>query len=41
MNPTWWKTLREYAEALIVALVLALVIRAFIVQAFKFPPSPC
>ena len=37
MNPTWWKTLREYAEALIVALVLALVIRAFIVQAFKIP----
>ncbi len=28
---------REYAEALIVALVLALVIRTFIVQAFKIP----
>lgn len=29
--------LREYAEALAVALVLALFIRAFIVQAFKIP----
>lgn len=29
--------LREYAEALIVAVLLALVIRAFIVQAFKIP----
>lgn len=28
---------REYAEALIVALVLALIIRTFIVQAFKIP----
>lgn len=28
---------REYAEALIVALVLAMVIRTFIVQAFKIP----
>lgn len=28
---------REYAEALIIALLLALVIRAFIVQAFKIP----
>ena len=30
-------TLREYAEALGVALVLALVIRTFVVQAFKIP----
>jgi signal peptidase I len=30
-------TLREYAEALAVALLLALVIRTFIVQAFKIP----
>src|SRR5689334_5118533 len=30
-------TIREYAEALIVALLLALVIRTFIVQAFKIP----
>lgn len=28
---------REYAEALVVALVLALVIRTFVVQAFKIP----
>ena len=28
---------REYAEALIVALVLALIIRTFVVQAFKIP----
>ncbi|MDH5789950.1 MAG: signal peptidase I, partial [Nitrospinota bacterium] len=28
---------REYAEALIIALVLALLIRTFIVQAFKIP----
>lgn len=32
-KPLW----REYAEALLVALVLALVIRTFIVQAFKIP----
>lgn len=30
-------TLREYAEAIIIALVLALFIRTFIVQAFKIP----
>src|SRR5215472_7189206 len=30
-------TLREYAEALFVALLLALVIRTFVVQAFKIP----
>ena len=29
--------LREYAEALIIALILALLIRTFIVQAFKIP----
>ncbi len=29
--------LREYAEAIIVALLLALIIRAFVVQAFKIP----
>ncbi|MDO5483961.1 MAG: S26 family signal peptidase, partial [Desulfovibrionaceae bacterium] len=28
---------REYAEALLVALVLALVIRTFAVQSFKIP----
>ncbi len=30
-------TFREYAEAIIVALVLALLIRTFVVQAFKIP----
>ena len=30
-------TLREYAEALLIAVVLALFIRTFIVQAFKIP----
>ncbi|HSR11209.1 MAG TPA: signal peptidase I [Thermodesulfobacteriota bacterium] len=30
-------TFREYAEAIIIALVLALVIRTFVVQAFKIP----
>lgn len=29
--------LREYAESIVVAVVLALIIRAFIVQAFKIP----
>lgn len=29
--------LREYAEALIVALILAMIIRTFVVQAFKIP----
>ena len=30
-------TFREYAEAIVVALVLALIIRSFVVQAFKIP----
>lgn len=30
-------TLREYAEAILIALILALVIRTFLVQAFKIP----
>src|SRR6056297_4315817 len=34
---TWQKTFKEYAEALIIALVLAFFIRSFIVQAFKIP----
>ena len=29
--------LREYAEALVIAIVLALIIRMFIVEAFKIP----
>ena len=31
------RLLREYAEAIITALILALIIRAYIVQAFKIP----
>jgi len=37
MNPRWQKVLKEYIEALAVAILLALFIRAFIVQAFKIP----
>jgi signal peptidase I len=33
----WQKTFKEYAEALIIALVLAFFIRSFIIQAFKIP----
>ncbi len=33
VKPLW----REYGEALFVALILALVIRTFVVQAFKIP----
>jgi len=36
MNPTV-KLIKEYVEALIVALVLALFIRTFVIQAFKIP----
>jgi signal peptidase I len=39
-NPKKQKTksvFREYAEAIIIALVLALFIRTFVVQAFKIP----
>ncbi len=35
--PRQKSVLREYAEALIVAVLLALVIRTFVVQAFKIP----
>jgi len=37
MNPRWQTMLKEYAEALIVALILAFFIRSFAVQAFKIP----
>jgi signal peptidase I len=36
-TPMGKSVLREYAEALIVAVLLALVIRTFVVQAFKIP----
>lgn len=37
MNPRWQTMLKEYGEALLVALVLAFFIRSFVVQAFKIP----
>lgn len=37
MNPRWHKVVRDYAEALIIALILAFFIRSFVVQAFKIP----
>ncbi len=37
VHPKKKSTFREYAEAIIIALVLALIIRTFIVQAFKIP----
>ena len=37
MGPRWQKLLKEYGEALIIALLLALFIRTFIVEAFKIP----
>ncbi len=33
----WRNTVREYGEAIVIALVLALFIRTFVVQAFKIP----
>ncbi|MBN2141042.1 MAG: signal peptidase I [Desulfovibrionaceae bacterium] len=37
MESRWLKQVKEYAEALFIALLLALFIRTFIVQAFKIP----
>jgi signal peptidase I len=37
MNPRWQTLLKEYVEALLIALFLAFVIRSFVVQAFKIP----
>ncbi len=36
-EPTTKSIIREYAEALIIAIILALTIRVFVVQAFKIP----
>ncbi|HBT96280.1 MAG TPA: signal peptidase I [Desulfobulbaceae bacterium] len=33
----WWIKFRELAEALVIAVIIALFIRAFVVQAFKIP----
>lgn len=32
-----WKTIREYLDTLVIAIILALFIRTFVVQAFKIP----
>ncbi len=37
MTPRWQKMLKEYSEALIIAIILALIIRTFFIQAFKIP----
>jgi len=37
MNPRWQSLLKEYVEALAVAVILALVIRSSVIQAFKIP----
>ena len=37
INPKRKSTLREYIEAILIALLLALFIRTFVVQAFKIP----
>ena len=37
MSSNWFKVFKEYAEALIIALILAFVIRSFVVQAFRIP----
>lgn len=37
MNPKIRVIIREYAESIIIALILALIVRTFIVQAFKIP----
>ena len=37
LNPKRKSTIREYIEAILIALLLALFIRTFIVQAFKIP----
>ena len=37
LNPKQKSTTREYIEAILIALLLALFIRTFVVQAFKIP----
>jgi signal peptidase I len=37
MTPKLLRTLKEYSEALFIALILAFFIRSFVVQAFKIP----
>ncbi len=37
MNPHFKRVIREWVESIVIALVLALAVRTFIVQAFKIP----
>ncbi len=37
LNPKLKQIIREYAEAIIIAFILAMIIRTFVVQAFKIP----
>lgn len=37
MTPRWQKLIKEYSEALLIAIILALIIKAFFIQAFKIP----
>jgi signal peptidase I len=37
MSPKTLKTIKEYGEALFIALILAFIIRSFVIQAFKIP----
>lgn len=37
MTPRWQKMLKEYCEAIIIAFILAMIIRTFFLQAFKIP----
>ncbi len=37
INPQFKQIVKEYAEAIIIAFVLAMIIRTFIIQAFKIP----
>ncbi len=37
MNPKIKSTIKEYAESIIIALILAMIVRTFIIQAFKIP----
>ncbi len=37
MTPRWQKMLKEYSEAMIIAFILAMIIRTFFIQAFKIP----
>ncbi|UCF79793.1 MAG: signal peptidase I, partial [Candidatus Eiseniibacteriota bacterium] len=40
MNEKKWKrksVVREYVEAIVIAVVLTLIVRAFVIQAFRIP----